>query len=198
MFSGRIDTKLSASAATRPSMSSLALPVRLFLALVVSQNTLRVAAQTVDNDERSGSHLSTRAASGIFLGEPLHECLAARGRRRELIDISANLGLCFILGLGMCLAICRKRRQRRAAPSPPVYVSPGGPPRPRVVLSSQLSARHGSVEDGVGSRYWYQGFRSPRDDQPAATPLAPPPYGHPFPDPKIPPPPPPAYTKVRA
>ncbi|KAF7431231.1 hypothetical protein PC9H_006952 [Pleurotus ostreatus] len=136
MFSKKIDLKPSASA------SRQALPFRLFLALVVSQNTFRAAAQTVDNDERSGSHLSTRAASGILL---------------------AILGLCFILALGMCFAIRRKRRQRLASPAPPVYVSPGwgGPPRPRVVLSSQLSARHGGAEDDVGSRYWYQGFRPP-------------------------------------
>ncbi|KAF9493846.1 hypothetical protein BDN71DRAFT_1449722 [Pleurotus eryngii] len=151
-------------------MSRQDLPIRLFLALVVSQNTLQAAAQTVGSDERSGSRLSTQAGSGILL---------------------AILGLCFIIGLGMCLAIGRKRRQRLASPSPPVYVSPewGGPPRPRAMLPSRLSARHGGVEDGVGSRYWHQGFRSP--SMPAATPLPPPPYGHPL----ITPPPPPAYTK---
>ncbi len=70
MFSGKIDPRLSSHSPQPPSMSRPALPVHLFLALVVSQNTLQVAAQTVDNDERSGAHLGTRAASGILLGEP--------------------------------------------------------------------------------------------------------------------------------
>ncbi|KAF4593543.1 hypothetical protein EYR40_008330 [Pleurotus pulmonarius] len=147
-------------------MSRQGLPVRLFLALVVSQNTLQAAAQIVSNDERSGSHLGTRAASGILL---------------------AIIGLCFLIGLGMCFAIRRKRRRRLTATSMPVYISPDweGPPRPRVMLSLPLSAQHGGAEDGIGNLYWYQGFRS------HSVPLAPPPYGHP----STPPPPPPAYTK---